>query len=129
MTTAAHRRVHDQSGGNGEEQFDDLPPHHRDMVEPTLHVESSRRRAPGRRAGSFSSPPIGRRQPGCLPRAWLRLKAGGVGANNRASRGAGDGPGSKDRRVVNVVAMPPVPAVLFPYNPKSSTAPDDIPAA
>jgi hypothetical protein len=40
MTSAAHRRVHDQSGWDGEEQFDDLPPHHRDMVELAPHVES-----------------------------------------------------------------------------------------
>lgn len=29
----------------------------------------------------------GWRQPGCLPRSWLRLKAGGVGANNRVGTG------------------------------------------
>ena len=45
VTTAAHRRVHDQSRGDGEEQFDDLPPHHRDMVELALHVDPLSRRA------------------------------------------------------------------------------------
>ena len=46
-------------------------------------------------AGPVSSPPVDRHRPGCRGPGRQRLIAGGVGANNRAGRGAGDGPGNR----------------------------------
>ena len=84
---------------NGQEELHHLPGHHREMRELRLHIllldrfagtaacRRPRLQPPGRPYAARDVSP-GRQ----------RLKAGGVGANNRAGRGAGDGPGEAGSR-------------------------------
>ena len=81
------------SDRDGQEELHHLPNHHREMRELRLHI----------RLLTVSPEPHLPPAPSPAPRSTgaardvspsrQRLKAGGVGANNRAGRGAGDGPG------------------------------------
>ena len=88
VPTAAHRRVHDQSGGDGEEQFDDLPPHHRDMVELALHVDPLSRRAVGPSRRILLQPPERQAPAGMSPPVVATAESGrSRGQQPRRSRG------------------------------------------
>ena len=94
VASATDRAVDDHPSGHRQEELHHLPSHHREMRE-LLHI----------RLLAVSPEPLSPPIPSSAPRSTgtardvspsrLRLKAGGVGANNRAGRGAEDEPGTR----------------------------------
>ena len=108
MPTAAGSGVDDRAGRNGREQLHHFPAHDRTMDERRAHRGAPPCRCGVRAPGPPPAPRSDDADPDFSPKS-ARSKAGGVGAFDRAGRGAGGGP---DGRVPPVKVGTPLCRVL-----------------